>query len=168
MAQLDAQLQSLIAQTPARHLAGIKGNSEQLTAQFLAALEDWERYTCVQQIWAAAGFNPTIKQSGGQVSKPRISKEGSLRLRNAIYKMTSSVVWHEPTFGIICFERLLKGAQFVPTILHVGRKLTNRALALLKSDGPFQARFDDYEEAKNKLRQLKEQYLKEKKQAERS
>jgi transposase len=168
IAQLDTQLQSLITQTPARHLIGIKGNSQQLTAAFVASLEDWDRYTCVQQIWAAAGLNPTIKQSGGQSSKPRISKDGSLRLRNAIYKMTSSVIWHEPTFGIVCFQRLLQGAQFVPTILHVGRKLTNTALALLKSDRPFQPRFDDYQEAEKKLRQLKEQYLKEKKQTKRS
>lgn len=135
---LSDQLEQLITQSPARHLLAIAGNSEKLTAELVAALEDWQRYETIQTVWAAAGLVPTQKQSGSTSVKPQLSKNGSVYLRNAIYKLTCSVVWHEPTFGIPCFQRLLSHHPFVPTILHVGRKLTSTALAILKADQPFQ------------------------------
>lgn len=162
---LSQQLDQLIAQSPARHLLGIAGNSEKLTADLIAALEDWQRYDSIQRVWAAAGLAPAKEQSGSHSTKPQLSKNGSGYLRNAIYKLTCSVVWHEPTFGIACFQRLLTQHAFVPTILHVGRKLTNTALAILKADQPFQPPFADYGVAKEKLIALQQQYLKHKKQS---
>jgi hypothetical protein len=78
--------------------------------------------------------------------------------------MTCSVIWHEPTFGIPCFQRLLDHRPFVPTILHVGRKLTGTALAILKSDRAFRPSIADRSLAKEKLSLLQQQYLKQKKQ----
>jgi hypothetical protein len=80
--------------------------------------------------------------------------------------MTATIVWHEPTFGLPCFERLIRGEAFVPTILHVGRKLVNTWLAILKSDQPFVPRFADYQEAKTKLIKLQQDYLEKKKHGE--
>ncbi|KAF0248009.1 MAG: transposase family [bacterium] len=161
---LGKQIFSLIELTPARHLFSIAGNSMSLSAELIAAMEDWTRYSSIQYLWASAGLNPTEKQSGSTCSKPKVSKSGSVYLRNAIYKMTSTVVWHEPTFGIPCFERLIESRPFVPTILHVGRKLTSTALAILKSDSAFEPPFADYALAKEKLFKLQSQYLKQKNQ----
>jgi hypothetical protein len=68
------------------------------------------------------------------------------------------VVWHEPTFGIPCFQRLLQGKPFVPTIIHVGRKLANTALAILKTDQPFHPRCADRPAAQEHLRRLQARY----------
>jgi hypothetical protein len=73
--------------------------------------------------------------------------------------MASTVIWHEPTFGIACFERLLNSYPFVPTLLHIGRKLTNTALTILKRDVAFEPPFSDYQAAKKLLLNLQEQYL---------
>ena len=162
--KLERQLEQLIAQSPARHLVVIAGNSAKLTAEFIAALEDWQRYETIQTVWAAAGLAPINEQSGSSSTKPKISKRGSVHLRNAIYKMTCSVIWHEPTFGIPCFQRLINRHPFVPTILHVGRKLTSTALAILKTDRAFHSPLADSQEAKEKLLLLQQQYLKQKKQ----
>ena len=164
IAKLERQLEQLIIQSPARHLPAIAGNSAKLTAELIAALEDWQRYETIQPVWAAAGFAPIAEQSGSSSAKPKISKRGSVHLRNAIYKMTCSVIWHEPTFGIPCFQRLLNHHPFVPTILHVGRKLTGTALAILKADRAFHPPIADYSLAKEKLSLLQQQYLKQKKQ----
>jgi transposase len=155
----------LIHQTPARHLLAIRGNSESLTAELIAALEDWNRYPGIGSVWKAAGLDPTQDQSGRRCARPRVSKNGSVSLRNAIYKLTASVVWHEPTFGIPCFERLLTGHGFVPTVLHVGRKLTNTALAILQSDTPFLPPFENYPDAMATLQQLQEHYLQQKRKS---
>jgi transposase len=160
---LSKQIYHLLHLTPVRHLLSIKGNSELLTADFIAALEDWDRYQSVQQVWAAAGLAPTENQSGRHRAHPHVSCDGSVYLRNAIYKMTSSIVWHEPIFGIPCFQRLLNSYPFVPTILHVGRKLTNTALAILKSDTPFQPPLENYSQAKTTLQQLQNLYQQKKK-----
>jgi transposase len=160
---LTLKLCQLIPLTEARHLLNIHGNSEKLTADFLAALGDPQRYHSVGQIWAAAGLAPTFAQSGQKSSHPKISKAGSFHLRQAIYKLTATLVWHEPTFGLPCFERLLSNHAFVPTILHVGRKFVNTALAILHSDQPFQSPFEDFQQAKAKLLELQQQYHNQKK-----
>lgn len=167
IARLSQQMLALLPQTPARHLAEMAGNSADLTLDLIAAMGDWQRFHSIQQIWAAAGLEPTKDQSGSCQAKAHISKDGSARLRQAIYKMACSVVWHEPTFGIPCFERLLAGAGFVHTILHVGRKLTNTALAILKSDRPFEPPLADYPAAKGQLLQLQQRYQQQKKQKKR-
>jgi transposase len=163
---LSERLGQLIRLTPARHLLLIPGLSDNLTSEFVAALEDWNRYPSIEQVWSCAGLNPVVKQSGISTSAPEISKTGSVHLRNAIFKMASTVIWHEPTFGIACFERLLNSYPFIPTLLHIGRKLTNTALTILKRDVAFEPPFSDYQAAKKQLLYLQEQYLKKKKKKE--
>jgi hypothetical protein len=50
IARLEQQLEQLITQSPARHLLAIAGNSAKLTAELIAALEDWQRYDTIQTI----------------------------------------------------------------------------------------------------------------------
>jgi len=76
--------------------------------------------------------------------------------------MSSTIVWHEPTFGLPCFERLLGGQAFVPTIIHIGRKIVSTALAILASDKPFVPAFENQAEAKAKLLKLQQQYKEQK------
>jgi hypothetical protein len=155
IAELTGQLEVLMHQTPARHLVAIPGSSAQLIAHFVAAVEDWQRFPSVRDLWATAGFAPSQWRSGTTVpSPPTVSKIGCPHLRQAIYLLTTSVVWHEPTFGLPCFQRLLQGQPFVPTIIHVGRKIANTALAILKTDQPFRARYADPAAARAQLHHL--------------
>jgi transposase len=159
IAELTGQLEALVHQTPARHLVKIPGSSAQLIAHFVAAVEDWQRFPSVRELWATAGFAPSQWRSGSTVhATPRVSTIGCPHLRQAIYLLTTSVVWHEPTFGIPCFQRLLQGKPFVPTIIHVGRKLANTALAILKTDQPFHPRCADRPAAQEHLRRLQARY----------
>jgi hypothetical protein len=75
-----------------------------------------------------------------------------------MYLMTSSLVWHEPTFGIPCFKRLLAGKPCVPTIMHVGRQVASTAWAILKTDHPFKSPFPDSQAAKEELQRLQVRY----------
>jgi hypothetical protein len=72
--------------------------------------------------------------------------------------LTTSLVWHEPTFGIPCFQRLLHGQPFVPTMIHIGRKIANTALAIRKTDQPLHARYPDPPAAHTQLQRLQAQY----------
>lgn len=158
IAQLRAEMAELLLQTPARHLSAIAGSSVNLTLDLLAAMGDWQRFHSIQTLWATAGLRPQLHQSGGGQLRPRLTKDGSSRLRQAIYQMTCSVIWHEPTFGIPCFQRLIDGAPFVHTIIHIGRKLSNTILAILKTDSPFQSSFPDQQAAKSRLLDLQRRY----------
>lgn len=159
IATLTDQLAALVHHTPARHLVELPGASAQLIAHFVAAVEDWQRFPSVRELWATAGFAPSQARSGTSVhTRPTISKIGCPHLRQAIYLLTTSLVWHEPTFGIPCFQRLLQGQPFVPTIIHIGRKIANTALAILKTDQPFRARYPDPCVARAQLRRLQAQY----------
>jgi transposase len=156
---LTRQLESFVQQTPARHVAAIPGSSRHLAAHLLAALEDWQRFPSVRELWATAGFAPSQYRSGTSVhATPTVSKIGCPHLRQAIYLLTVSLVWHEPTFGIPCFQRLLHGQPFVPTIIHVGRKIANTALAILKMDQPFRSRYPNPPAAREQLQRLQAQY----------
>ena len=81
---LTAEICQLMACTSARHLVKIAGNSEKLTADFLAALSDANRFHSVEQVWKAAGLAPSLIQSGQARQQPHISKTGSFYLRRAI------------------------------------------------------------------------------------
>jgi transposase len=157
--ELTKQLAAHVQHTPARHLATIPGSSDQLVAHFLAAVGDWNRFPSVRELWATAGFAPNQWRSGTSVhAAPKVSKIGCPHLRQAIYLLTTSVVWHEPTFGIPCFQRLLQGKPFVPTIIHIGRKVASTALAILKTDRPFRPHWQDPRAAKAHLERLQAQY----------
>lgn len=158
LATLTSQLDHLFARSPARHLAAISGSSQLLAATFVAALQDWHRFDRVQQVWACAGLHPRLSQSGASAAPPTLSKSGSSQLRQAIYRLTCSLIWHEPTFGIPCFERLLALRPFVPSVIHTARKVTATALALLSSDRPFVPPFSDYPAAKAHLLHLQSCY----------
>jgi transposase len=156
---LTGQLEALVQQTPARHLACIPGSSAKLTAHVLAAVEDGQRFPSGRELWATAGFAPSQFRSGTTVhGTPKVSKIGCPHLRQAIYLLTTSLVWHEPTFGIPCVQRLLQGQPFVPTIIHIGRKIANTALAILKTDQPFHSRYPDPLAAHKQLQRLQAQY----------
>ena len=158
--ELTTQLADLVRHTPARHVACIPGASESLVAHLLAAIEDWNRFPSVRELWATAGFAPSQFHSGTSVhATPKVSKIGCPHLRQAIYLLTTSLVWYEPTFGIPCFQRLLQGKPFVPTIIHIGRKVANTALAILKMDQPFRPRWADPHAAKERLQLLQDRYL---------
>ena len=129
-------------------------------AHLLAAIEDWNRFPSVRELWATAGFAPSQFHSGTSVhATPKVSKIGCPHLRQAMYLLTTSLVWHEPTFGIPCFQRLLQGQPLVPTIIHIGRKVANTALAILKMDQPFRPRWADPHAAKERLQHLQDRYL---------
>jgi transposase len=160
LAELTTQLADLVRQTPATHVAWIPGSSAPLVAHFLAAVEDWHRCPAVRELWATAGFAPSQVHSGTSVhATPKVSKIGGPHLRQAIYLLTASLVWHEPTFGSPCFQRLLHGKPFVPTIIHIGRKIANTAWAILKADQPFRPSFADPQAAKEPLQRLQDRYL---------
>jgi Transposase IS116/IS110/IS902 family len=156
---LTSQLAAFVQQTPARHLARMPESSGQWAAHFLAALEDWQRFPSVRELWATAGFAPRQYRAGTSVhTTPKVSTIGCPHLHQAIYLLTTSLVWHEPTFGLPCFQRLLQGQPFVPTMIHIDRKIAHTALAILTTDQPFRARSPDPSAAREQLQRLQAQY----------
>jgi len=129
---------------PARHLGAIRGATAQLMVHVVAAVKDWQRFPSFRERSATADVAPSEWRSGPTVhGPPKVSTIGSPYLRQAIYVMTTSVVWHEPTCGLSCVQRKLYSRPLVPTIMQVGRNMANTALAILKTDQPFRARSQD-------------------------
>lgn len=129
-------------------------------AHVLAAIEEWKRFPSGRALWATAGFAPSPFPSGTSVhAPPKVSTIGCPHLRQAIDLLTTSLVWHEPTLGIPGFQRLLQGKPLVPTIIHIGRKVANTALAIRKMDQPCRPRGADPPAAKERLHHLQDRSL---------
>jgi len=129
-------------------------------AHWLAAIEDWKRLPSVRELWATAGFAPSQCHAGTSGhATPKVSTIGCPHLRQAMYLLTTSLLWHEPTVGIPCFQRLLQGKPCVPTIIPIGRQVANTALAILTMDQPFRPRGADPQAAKARLQHLQDRYL---------
>jgi hypothetical protein len=61
---LTGQIEALVQQTPARHLACIPGSLTKLTVHFLAAVKAGQRFPSARGLWATAGFAPSTAQLG--------------------------------------------------------------------------------------------------------
>jgi transposase len=93
VATLTDQLVVLVRHTPARHLVELPGSSAQLIAHFVAAVEDWQRFPSIRELWATTGFAPSQSRSGTSVhTMPTASRIGCPHLRQAIYVLTTALV----------------------------------------------------------------------------
>jgi hypothetical protein len=147
--ELTTPLADLVRHTPARHVACRPGASESLVAHVLAAIEDWPRVPSGRARWATAGFAPSPCHAGTSGhATPNVSKIGGPHLRQAMYVLTTSLVWHEPPVGIPCCQRVLPGKPCVPTIMHLGRQVANTALAMRNMAQPFRPRWAEPQAAK--------------------
>jgi len=134
---LAEQTQTLVPGSPAEVLTTIPGLSTFLAARYLAYLGQPQRFTSAAQVWAFAGFDPVIEQSGDFRRVGHISKKGSPGLRNTLYQIGFHTSQHLPAITRAKQSALKRGLGQVGATLHAANKANRLCFHLLYHQLPF-------------------------------
>jgi len=121
-------------------LVSIPGVGSLTALALLAEYGDQLAHASPRQLTRYAGLDPVLRQSGSSVrGKTRISKQGSSRLRKALYMAALVGVRWNPVLRSFYERRLRKGLTPKPALIAAMRKLLHICYGVLKNDQPFVA-----------------------------
>jgi transposase len=138
-AACDLRLAEVLPQTPAQVLTSIPGVGVLTASYYSAALGDAGRFSSADAAYRHSGLAPTSYESAGRRSSSvRISKVGSVELRQAIIALGTGIALHHPDFA--AYKRRLVDAGKKPIVatIAVGHRAHRLAFAMLRSQQPYQ------------------------------
>jgi transposase len=118
-------------------LTSIIGIGVTSALQILAELPDLTRYTSADELVAYAGLCPRQQQSGNQVARSWLSKQGSAALRKALYFPALTAKQHNPHLRRFAQRLSQSGKAKMTVVAAVMRKLLVLIYAILKSGHPY-------------------------------
>jgi transposase len=137
-AQLEAEAGRLVPDSPAAILLSVPGMSSYHAARYLAGIGEVDRFPSADHIWAFAGFDPVLVQSGDTSRLGHISKHGDPALRDTLYHIGHSLTRHCPPITE-AFHRAYHGHRNrrVLAILHAAHKANRLLYHLLLHQEPY-------------------------------
>jgi transposase len=146
LAQVEQEIQDLVLgddqlQTQYQLLTSITGIGGVSAVQLLAELPDVSRFETADQLVAYAGLCPYQHQSGQQPSQSWLSKQGSGRIRKALYFPALSAKQHNPHLRPFAERLRAAGKAKMTVVVAVMRKLLVLAYTILKSGRPYDKQF---------------------------
>lgn len=120
------------------HLTSVRGIAAKSAIELLGELLCLPEGMTVREWVAYAGLDVRKHRSGRSVEeRPRISKEGNVHIRRALYMPALVSVRHEPAVGAF-YERLVEqGKPKMVAVVAVMRKLLHAIYGMLKHDADF-------------------------------
>jgi len=110
----------------------------QATSAWLIAELGAKRFCCARQAAAHAGLAPIHRVSGSSVrGKPRLPREGSARLRKALYWPAITAMRFNPAIRQHTARLQARGKHKMAIVAAAMRKLIHIAFGVLKSGKPF-------------------------------
>jgi transposase len=123
-------------------LQTIPGIAELTAAKLLAEVLEFSRYDSAQKLVAYAGLSPATRQSGSSLrTRGHISKNGSSRLRTALYMPALVALKHNPLVQQLQARLQSRGKAPKQIIVAAMRKLLTLAYGVIKSGQPFNPNF---------------------------
>jgi transposase len=135
----DRRLAEVLADTPAAVLTSIPGVGVLTASYYAAALGDAHRFASADAAYRHSGLAPTAYESAGRRSgKVRISKVGSVELRQAIIALGVGITLHHPDFA--AYKRRLVDAGKKPIVatIAVAHRAHRLAFAIIRSQQPYE------------------------------
>jgi transposase len=96
VAAAEVSALALLPYTPGQILTTLPGVSLILAARYLAGIGDVGRFPSARHIWAFAGFDLNVSNSGNHRSHGSISQSGSPYLRATLYQLGFLAAQHRP------------------------------------------------------------------------
>lgn len=139
LAAADRELARLLPRTAAGVLLSVPGVGPVTASYYGAALGDPHRFSSADAAWRYAGLAPTSYESAGHRGPARISKIGSVELRQAVIALGTGISLHHPDFA--AYKQRLRDAGKKPMVAaiataHRAHRLT---FALMRSQQPYDA-----------------------------
>jgi transposase len=138
-AACEQRLAEVLPDTAAQVLTSIPGVGVLTASYYGAALGDAGRFANADGAYRHSGLAPTSYESAGRRSTTvRISKVGSIELRQAIIALGTGIALHHPDFG--AYKRRLVDAEKKPIVaaIAVGHRAHRLAFAKLRSQQPYE------------------------------
>lgn len=135
----DRQLAAILPDTPAAVLTSIPGVGVLTASYYGAALGDAHRFASADSTYRHSGLAPTSYESAGRrSSKVRISKVGSVELRQAIIALGTGITLHHPDFA--AYKRRLVSDAKKPIVatIAVAHRAHRVAFAMIRSQKPYE------------------------------
>jgi transposase len=134
LAVSDAHLAEILPATPAAVLTSIPGVGVLTASYYSAALGDPGRFANADAAYRFSGLAPTSYESAGRKgSRVRVSKEGSVELRQAMLALGSSMAMHHPDFIDYRRRLLVSGKKPLVAAVAVAHRAHRLAFAMLRS-----------------------------------
>ncbi|MCA9953044.1 MAG: IS110 family transposase, partial [Anaerolineales bacterium] len=135
--QLEVEAEALVPHTPAAILTTIPGVSPFLAARYLGYLKAHRRFNTAAQIWAFAGFDPIIEESGDYRRVGKISRKGHPGLRDTLFLIGLHTARQIPAINRVRRRALARGMGHVGATLHAAHKANRLCHRLLYDQIPF-------------------------------
>jgi transposase len=134
----DAELAQLLPQTPAGVLMSVPGIGVATASHYGAALGDPTRFANADAAYRYSGLTPTSYESAGRkATSQRISKVGSVELRQAIITMGVMLSLRHPDFTAHKRRLLDSGKRPIVAAIAVGHRAHRLAFALMRTQQPY-------------------------------
>ena len=143
----QAQALELLPQSSANVLTSVPGVSPVLAARYLAGIGDVSRFSSARQIWAFAGFDLNVSDSGNRRSNGTISQRGSPYVRATLFQLGFLGAQHCPELIALHHQARVRGLSHVEATIHVANKLNRIFYALLHSQQPYRSPFSAEQDA---------------------
>lgn len=137
LSSLAASAEALVADTPAAVLVTIPGMSAVLAARYVGHVGPRERFTSPAQVWAFAGFDPSLNDSGDQRGEVHISQKGAPAFRDTLYLIGFHTAQHCPAIGQAHRRALQHGKGGVGAVLHAAHKANRMCFHLYTTQQPY-------------------------------
>lgn len=137
--EYNEEIERIFVQTDGIFLLTVPGIGLATAAEIYCEMGDLSHYTHAGQLIKKAGTNPIIKQSGpGGGYFGRISKQGNVNLRRAIYIAGRCLARHNEALKPFCIRLKEKGKKAGKINIAMGNKFIKIAFAMLKNRKPFE------------------------------
>ncbi len=134
----ESELAAVIADTPAGVLTTLPGVGIARASAYGGALGDPWRFTSAGSAWRYSGLVPVEYESAGK-RRPgtRISREGSIPLREAILELGKGLSDHHPEFKAYKRHKIAQGKKRTVAAVAVAHRAHRLAFAMIRSQTSF-------------------------------
>jgi transposase len=137
LAVLDKQIEQALARHPdAALIRSLPGMGATLTAEFLAVTGGITRFPCGDQLAAAAGLAPVLKQSG-KVRYLQRAHAGDKALKRVFYQSAFIAVGCDPASKTFYARKRREGKTHHQAVLALARRRANVLHAILRTRLPY-------------------------------
>jgi transposase len=138
LAACDQRLAQLLPDTPAGVLTSIPGVGTLTASYYGAALGDPARFANAGAAYRYSGLAPTSYESAGKrAGTVKISKVGSVELRQAMIALGTGIALHHPDFAAYKHRQLDAGKKPMVAAIAVAHRAHRLAFAVIRSQKPY-------------------------------
>jgi transposase len=140
LSDLEVVAEELVEHSQAAVLTTIPGMSAVLAARYIGQIGPIGRFTSPAQIWAFAGCEPTLNDSGDHRGQVSLSHKGAPSLRDTLYLIGFHTAKRCPAIRRAQQRALTHGKGRVGAVLHAAHKANRMCFHLYTTQQPYDPR----------------------------